>query len=131
MNSDNRELNTLVGTGSFIQGTVNIHMSLRIDGRVVGEVISSGIITIGAEGEIEGNVQAQSVIIGGKVKGKVIAADKVVLEEQGILIGDLQANVVMVHEGAMFDGKCQMKDLSKTAKMEKNHAPKELPFKTE
>ena len=110
MKDDNKELNTIIGKGSVINGKVSIQNSIRIEGKIIGEVYSSGTVTIGAKGEVEGNIEAINSIIGGKVKGSVIASDRIVLESNSILIGDLKAVKLTIDEGAMFEGKCCMTD---------------------
>ena len=58
MKEENKELNTIIGKDSVINGKLSIQNSLRIDGRIVGEVLSTGSITIGSNGEVEGDIVA-------------------------------------------------------------------------
>ncbi len=102
------ELNTIVGKGSVIDGNIHIKNSIRVDGKVKGEVSSSGTVTVGAEGEIEGTVNAANAIIGGRVRGKLNVKGKIVLEKNSVLIGDLATNKLTISEGAIFDGNCIM-----------------------
>jgi len=127
MKEDSRELNTIIGKGSVINGKVSIQNSIRIEGKVIGEVFSSGTITVGAKGEIEGNIEGINAIIGGKVKGSVTAAEKIVLEANSILIGDLKTVKLTIDEGAMFEGKCSMPDENeKTGLKEESHKEREM-----
>ncbi len=127
MKEDSRELNTIIGKGSVVNGKVSIQNSIRIEGKVIGEVFSSGTVTVGAKGEIEGNVEGINAIIGGKVKGCVTAAEKIVLEANSILIGDLKAVKLTIDEGAMFEGKCSMPDEdNKAGQKEESRQKKEI-----
>ena len=110
MKEENKELNTIIGKDSVINGKLSIQNSLRIDGRIVGEVLSTGSITIGSNGEVEGDIVAINAIVGGKVKGSVKATEKIILEANSILVGDLKTAKLTIDEGAMFEGKCYMTD---------------------
>jgi cytoskeletal protein CcmA (bactofilin family) len=105
---DGRELNTILGKGSVIEGKIIIKNGVRVDGRVVGEISSTGTITVGDNGEIEGDITAIRAIVGGKVKGRINASAKAVLEANSVFIGDLQTATLMIDEGAMFEGRCLM-----------------------
>ena len=107
---DGRELNTILGKGSVIEGKISIKNSVRVDGRIVGEISSTGTITIGEKGEVEGNVNATKAVIGGKVKGRINATVKAILEAHSVLIGDLKTAKLTIDEGAMFEGRCLMPD---------------------
>ncbi len=108
--SDRRELNTIVGKGSVIDGKIKIKNSIRIDGKVKGEISSTGTVTIGSEGEVEGTINAANAIIGGRVRGKMIIQSKIILEKKSVLIGDLKTQKLNIAEGAIFDGNCIMED---------------------
>ncbi len=111
---DGRELNTILGKGSVIEGKISIKNSVRVDGRIIGEISSTGTVTVGEKGEIEGNISAQRAIIGGKVKGRINAALRTILEAQSVFIGDLKTAKLTIDEGAMFEGRCLMTDDGKT-----------------
>ena len=108
MKNDTKELNTIIGKGSVINGKVSIRNSVRIEGRIVGEIESTGTVTIGSKGEVEGDIVAVNAVIGGKVKGSIKASERIILETNSILIGDLKTAKLTIDEGAMFEGKCCM-----------------------
>ncbi len=102
------ELN-FFGSGTRLEGTVHTESSVRIDGRIKGKLICKNTLTVGINGEIEGEVEAKNAIIGGKIKGKILVAEKLVLESKAVLIGDLKANKLIIDEGAIFDGTSLMR----------------------
>jgi len=108
MKNDSKELNTIIGKGSVINGKVSIQNSVRIEGRIIGEVSSTGTVTIGSKGEIEGDIIAVNAVVGGKVKGSMKASEKIILEANSIFVGDMQTAKLTIDEGAMFEGKCCM-----------------------
>ena len=108
--TDNRELNTIIGKGSVIEGKIKIKNSIRIDGKIKGEISSTGTVTVGADGEVEGTINAANAIIGGRVRGKMNIPSKIILEKNSVLIGDLKTQKLNIAEGAIFDGNCIMED---------------------
>ncbi len=103
------DLNTLIGKGSLFEGNLTVQHSLRIDGKVVGNIKSNDSIIIGKEGEVEGEIYVKNAIVGGKIKGKIVATGKVTLESTSEFIGELKAAKLVIDEGAVFDGTSQMK----------------------
>ena len=103
------ELN-LIAAGTVFEGKLRTPGSIRIDGKITGEVIATQNISIGGSGEVEGNVTAKSVTIGGKIKGGILAQERLEFESKAVVRGDIRAAKLVIHEGALFDGKCVMSD---------------------
>ena len=101
------ELN-FIGKGTVVEGNISTESSIRIDGRVKGSLTCKNTLTIGENGEIEGDVEATNAIVGGRIKGKVIVKEKLVLEAKSSLHGELKAKKLIIDEGATFDGTSNM-----------------------
>ncbi len=101
-------LNTIVGKGTFFEGTLKVESSIRIDGKVKGRIVTADSLTVGKDGEVEGEVTAKNVIIGGKVQGKVHSSGKIVLETHSLFQGELKTAKLVIEEGAIFEGVCSM-----------------------
>jgi cytoskeletal protein CcmA (bactofilin family) len=104
-----KELN-LIGMGTVVEGKIRTQGSVRIDGKLVGELSASESLAIGTSGEIEGNVSAKNVVVGGKVRGSITATEKVVFEGKSVVKGDIRAAKLIIDEGSIFDGKISMSD---------------------
>ena len=102
------DLNTIIGKGTFFEGSIKVQSSRRVDGRVKGSVSTSDSLIVGKEGEIEGEVHVKNAVIGGKVRGKVHATGKVVLEANSRFNGELKTAKLVIDEGAIFEGVCSM-----------------------
>ncbi|MCA9731016.1 MAG: polymer-forming cytoskeletal protein [Deferribacteres bacterium] len=130
-------LNTIIGKGTFFEGTLKVESSIRIDGKIKGRIITADALTVGKDGEVEGEVTAKNAIVGGKVQGKVHSSGKVVLEAQSLFQGELKTAKLVIEEGAVFEGVCSMgqKDSSATNVAGKSllsgpsSAPKKEPIK--
>lgn len=104
---------SIISEGVKLEGKLISKGNVRIDGVVNGDLQAAGNITIGQHGEIIGEVKAQVIIIGGKIAGTVMANEKIVLESSANMKGDLITKILVVEEGAVFDGKSAMSSKDK------------------
>jgi len=102
------EISTLVGKDADIQGSIKTKGSIRVDGAIAGELVSSKTVTIGPTGSVEGNVAAEHIIIAGRVKGNLKAGGKIALESSARFEGDLHTVRLSIAEGAAFIGRSTM-----------------------
>jgi cytoskeletal protein CcmA (bactofilin family) len=105
------QMNTIIGKDSVITGTIDIKGPLRIDGRVKGQVNSSDTVTVGASGTIEAELNCKVATISGRVDGNIIASEKVELQAKAEINGDLKTKSLVIEQGAVFCGSCNMKEL--------------------
>ncbi len=99
---------SILSSGCNIEGTFNSSGNVRIDGSVKGDVIINGNLTVGEGAVITGNVTAKNVTLCGNVQGGISAEEKVVLESKSYLKGNLIAKILLIEEGAKFDGMSNM-----------------------
>jgi len=93
-----------------ITGTIRFNGPMRIDGKVDGEIITdNGELIVGETCTANATINTKSAVIEGRVKGKITASDKVVLKKKAHLIGDLQAKTLVIEEGVVFVGQCNVK----------------------
>ncbi len=102
------ELSTIIGQDAELEGNLKVQASMRIDGRVKGELNCKDTVTVGSEGSIEGNVSAKDIVIGGKITGQLNATGKIILESSSVLNGDLKTVRLVIEEGAVFNGSSEM-----------------------
>jgi len=91
-----------------INGSVTSEGALQIDGIVDGDV-SATDITIGASGQITGEVKAEVVKVKGKIKGS-IRARKVELETGAHVKGDIVHTSLQIQSNAVFEGQVKHAD---------------------
>ena len=91
-----------------IKGSIKFTSDLSIDGKVEGEIHSEGILTLGENADIRGEIKTKSVTVYGKVHGNITVAEKCELKSRAQLIGDLKAARLIIEEGATFVGKSEV-----------------------
>jgi cytoskeletal protein CcmA (bactofilin family) len=106
------KLETIIGKGTKIDGTMKIEGSTRIDGIVMGKLESNDLVTIGPEGSVKAEVKAKSIIVGGRVEGNLEATEKIELQSKSELMGNLISKSLLVEHGAIFHGNANMKGTS-------------------
>ena len=99
---------TVISKGVKIEGKLSCSGNIRLDGEVQGDISSEGVVIIGENGKVNGQINADSITIGGRVAGTVRAKDKVVLEAKANLKGDIVTKILSVDAGAVFNGNTKM-----------------------
>lgn len=103
-----KEIETLLGENTVFQGSIRTKGSIRIDGRLEGNVLEANQVVVGSKGFVQGDISAQSVIVGGKVNGNVTATENIELRSGAQLLGDIHTSTLSIGEGAVFEGHCVM-----------------------
>lgn len=101
---------TIIGQGTAIQGSIKAVGLVRIDGRVEGTIETDGDLVIGNSGSVEAQMKAKNVIVAGHGQGSIIATGRLEISKTGKLIADAQVGALVIEEGAVFQGQCQMLD---------------------
>ena len=105
---NSEKFDTIIGRTTTIQGTLVLLDSVRIDGRVVGNVESAPdckiAVAIGPTGEVTGDIKAHRVMVAGKVFGHIHAADRVEIQKDSLVQGDVSYGSIAVEHGAKLSG---------------------------
>jgi cytoskeletal protein CcmA (bactofilin family) len=115
MNSEEGEI-TIISNGVKLEGKISSGGSIRIDGVIQGDIVSQGNVTVGEQGDVNGQINGASVTVGGKVVGSVNAKEKIILESKANLKGDIFTKILVVEAGARFDGKSNMGEVKEPVK---------------
>jgi len=121
---ERREVNAFMGAETFFEGKLTYTGAVRLDGRFKGVIRSDDTLIVGDTGRIEGELHVGITIIQGEVVGNVYGKERVELHHPGRMIGNITAPVVIMDEGAVFEGNCKMKkkEEKKETKDEKKKA---------
>ncbi len=90
-----------------LKGSLAFEGNLEFNGVFEGEIVSGGILLIGPEAVIKGDISAAKVILYGKMHGNITATDSVEVCDQAQLFGDVRADKFIVSEGAIFRGRSE------------------------
>lgn len=99
---------TFLGKGVDFKGVVNFDGTVRIDGRLEGEIHTTGTLIVGEHAVIKGIISAGTLITSGKINGTVTATETIQILKPGVLIGDIRTPAISIEDGAHFHGMCDM-----------------------
>lgn len=96
---------SMTGTLSF-KDPVN----LKINGRFDGSLDAKGMLSIGEKAQVKATIQGEAVLIAGAVEGTVTASRRIELAGTARVIGKISTPALVVQEGAVLHGTCEMAD---------------------
>lgn len=120
-------MDTIIGENTTIKGDLESDSSIKVTGRVDGNIKASGDVIVLINATITGNVWAENLIVAGTINGDVHVKNNLHLESTARLIGDMEVHSFVTDEGAVFEGNCKM--ISNPALDETDNKKKRSDFK--
>lgn len=102
------EINTLLGRGTSFEGKLTFEGTVRIDGKLKGEIFSDDTLIIGEGAYVEAEIDIGEVIIQGTLVGNVRAKRGIEVLAPGRVKGDLHTPSLMIEKGVLFEGRSLM-----------------------
>lgn len=94
--------------GSKISGKLMFDGPARIDGEVDGEIVAKDGLNIGETAVVTAQIKAASIVVAGKVSGDITGSQKIEIRPSAKVVGNLAAPLLVIQEGALFEGHCSM-----------------------
>ena len=98
-----------------IKGDITSEADFRIDGKLEGNVKTSGKVVIGREGLIKGKVECVNADIEGKFNGELHVSDLLSLKSSAVIEGTVTVAKLAVEPGATFNASCTMGKTASTS----------------
>ena len=100
----------IISETSRIEGKVIVDHVTRVHGIIKGDVeaLPGSTLILCETSVLEGNVQAETLIVDGFIRGNVQAKVKVTLSRSSRVVGDIKAPSIVIEPGAYFEGRCLM-----------------------
>ncbi len=103
-----QNIGSVFGIATRIEGTIHLDETVRIDGRIEGNLEQSDgdgrWIIIGAKAEIRGDIRAQNISVAGKVIGNIVASESIELLDGCEVRGNIIHQSITVEPGASVHG---------------------------
>ena len=100
---------TTIGKNISIEGSIRGNEHLVIDGSMKGNIeMAKHNFTMGPNGRVEGEVNAQNVKISGQMIGNIKTQGKVEITKEADFMGDIRAKGISVEDGAYFKGSIEL-----------------------
>ena len=91
-----------------VEGTLKFSDELTFDGKLDGDIISEGILNLGDNAVVKGNLNVNSVVLRGKINGTITAQERIEIKAKTELFGDIRSAKLVVEEGVTFVGKSEV-----------------------
>jgi cytoskeletal protein CcmA (bactofilin family) len=108
--ADSRPLNAFLGRGATYKGDLAFEGRVRVDGLFLGRIYSDEVLEIGVEGRIEGEVDAQEVVLSGRVDGQLRVRGVLRVTATGRVTGQVDAANLIVEPGATLRAEVRVGD---------------------
>ncbi len=102
------EIKAFLGEGTEFKGVLSFQGTVRIDGRLEGEVVGDELLIVGEGGILRANVDVGSLISNGKIEGTIRAKKRIELLASSKVTGKISTPCLVVMEGAALNGTCDM-----------------------
>jgi cytoskeletal protein CcmA (bactofilin family) len=102
-------IDSLIGAGTRIEGSVIFSGGLRVDGEVKGDVRITegevGTLVVSEQARIEGEVRVGHLVVNGTIVGPVHASELIELQPRSRVSGDIHYTSIEMHLGAIVEGR--------------------------
>jgi len=101
------KINTLIGEGTTIEGTVHFKGGLHVVGNVNGGIRSddeNSVLIVSEDSLVTGDIRVSHLIVNGQIDGNVFVDGKVELFDQARINGDVHYQSLELPVGAVVNG---------------------------
>jgi cytoskeletal protein CcmA (bactofilin family) len=100
---------TYLEAGTSIKGDLESKGSVRLDGKLEGNIKILGNLEVSSGATIMGDhLEVDNLILHGEVRASVTAKGKITITKSGRLFGDVKASALDIESGAVFSGRSEM-----------------------
>ena len=123
--SDNNGQYSKIDKNTSLKGNINADSDIRIDGKVEGELITTGKIILGKDAQVKGKIRCANADIEGVFEGELTLSGTLILKMGSNLQGKVLIQKLIVESGAIFNASCSMHSAEDGVKKLKNVDEKE------
>ncbi len=99
---------SIIGPGMKVVGDCDTDGTVRVEGRVEGNIRAGKAVVVGKEGDVQGDIFTQDAVISGSVTGTLRAESRLEIQATSRIEGEVVAGRMQLEEGAILNGSVQM-----------------------
>ena len=100
---------TVLSRGVALKGELSGREDVFIDGAFEGSIRVTGAgVTIGANGRVAAEVEADEIIVEGRIDGSLRARQRLVIRRSAHVTGDIETPRLAIEDGAVVHGRVDM-----------------------
>jgi cytoskeletal protein CcmA (bactofilin family) len=108
-NKPQSRIDSLIGAGTRIEGTISFTGGLRVDGEITGNVTAladqPSTLVVSEAARIEGEIRVSHLVVNGAITGPVYTTEFLELQSGSRVLGDVHYNTLEMHLGAIVEGR--------------------------
>lgn len=109
---------TVISKDTIIETTkLKSETSVQVNGKIIGDVEVKASLVIGQTGKVEGNIRTTFLLVSGMIDGNVDVVEQVQLTKNGVINGNIVCKSIVIDEGAVINGNCQMTGKNSSSEM--------------
>jgi cytoskeletal protein CcmA (bactofilin family) len=101
-------IDSLIGVGTQIEGDIIFTGGLRVEGEIKGNIRlggdDSGVLMVGAQAVVTGDVHVTHLVVDGTIHGSVHAAQTIEMRPTAKIVGDIHYRTIEIQLGAIIQG---------------------------
>ncbi|HEX6835012.1 MAG TPA: polymer-forming cytoskeletal protein [Polyangia bacterium] len=105
------EITTLLGRGSEFEGKLTFEGTVRIDGKLSGEIFSEDVLVVGEGAMVNAEIDVGVIIVEGSVTGNIRAKRAVELHAPARVKGNIETPSLYIDKGVIFEGFSKMENI--------------------
>lgn len=102
-------IDSLIGAGTRVEGSIRFSGGLRIDGEVSGSVQAtegaSSTLVLSEHARVEGGISVAHLVSNGTVVGSVSVSESLEMQSKARIVGDVDYALIEMHQGAVIEGR--------------------------
>jgi len=115
-NKTARNTDTVIGEGIVLEDALLKGKGVvRIDGKFSGTIDIEGHLIVSRSGGVNGRINAGSALFAGKYEGDLHITDTLHLTSSAVLTGQIKTGKLIIDEGAVFNGACNVEKTNERA----------------
>jgi len=101
---------SIIGKGLTLKDDIVCHENLTVEGAIEGTITTEQQMSVGRNGSVKADINAQNVRIEGSVNGSIKATGKVEILSGGSFCGELSSKRLVIQEGAILQAEVKMEE---------------------
>ena len=122
------EISTLLGRGSEFEGKLTFEGTVRIDGKLSGEIFSDDVLVVGEGAEVHAEIDVGEIIVQGTIVGNIKAKRSVEIHAPGRVRGDITTPSLQIDKGVIFEGRCHMENIVEALRPKEKRPTDSVPL---
>lgn len=94
--------------GITVEGQIRFSHTLRVAGRIKGQIEGGEELIVEPGGQIEGKVKVKHLYVRGMVSGEEIQVERLEIFPEGRVEGNVKTTSLVVQDGGVLQASCEM-----------------------